>query len=106
MNFKLTKILRSRLRNAICFDLRSGSAVSDLGCSVQHLKLHLELFEGMTWDNYGFGKGKWNIDHILPLSSFDLSDRGQLLKAVHFTNLQPMWHEDNMAKGDSLPLAA
>ena len=51
----------------------------------------------MTWDNYGvYG---WHIDHILPLSIFNLSDRTQLLKACHYTNLQPLWAEENLKRG-------
>jgi len=56
----------------------------------------------MTWDNYGSGPGSWNIDHIIPLSSFDLTDREQFLEACHYTNLQPLWFEDNMEKGSQL----
>lgn len=103
-DFKIKKRLRIRLHSALKNGQKKGSAVSDLGCSVQHLKLHLELFwdEGMSWLNYGFGKGKWNIDHIKPLASFDLTDRSQLLQAVHYTNLQPLWHVDNLAKSDTI----
>jgi len=38
-------------------------------------------------------------DHIKPLSSFDLTDRKQLLEAVNHTNLQPLWAEHNLEKG-------
>ena len=51
----------------------------------------------MNWKNYGF-RG-WHIDHIKPLSSFDLSDRNQLLEACHYTNLQPLWWYENLSKG-------
>ena len=75
-----------------------GSAVSDLGCSVNYLKLHLEkqFVLEMTWDNYG----KWHIDHIIPISLFNLQDRNDFLKANHYTNLQPMWAKDNITKGN------
>jgi hypothetical protein len=54
----------------------------------------------MSWDNYGRKKGVrcWEIDHIIPLISLDLSDREQLLKACHYTNLQPLWAKDNWSK--------
>ena len=103
--FRLKQNLRGRLRDALnSSKYKLGSAVKDLGCTVQHLKLHLELFwdEGMSWENYGNKDGQWSIDHIIPLSSFDLSNREQLLQAVHYTNLQPLWHVDNVAKGDKV----
>jgi len=101
--YRLARRLRTRLFVAMKNNQKKGSAVSDLGCSVQHLKLHLELFwdEGMSWLNYGNKPGQWSIDHIKPLASFDLTDRSQLLQAVHYTNLQPLWHVDNMTKSDN-----
>lgn len=100
-DFCVKKNLRTRLHELLKKRVKVGSAVSDLGCSIQHLKLHLELFwdEGMSWLNYGNKPGQWSIDHIKPLASFDLTDRSQLLQAVHYTNLQPLWHVDNIAKG-------
>ncbi len=98
--FKLACRLRGRLNSALKNKYKKGSAIRDLGCSIHHLKLHLELFwdEGMTWDNYGNKEGQWSIDHIKPLSKFDLTDRDQLLEAVNFRNLQPLWHVDNLRK--------
>jgi hypothetical protein len=52
----------------------------------------------MSWANYG----EWHIDHKTPLSSFNLQDREQFLKAVHYTNLQPLWALDNLRKNDKL----
>lgn len=102
VEFKLRCNLRSRLRRALKRGSKSGSAVKDLGCSILELKVYLEkLFQpGMTWENHGKGEGKWNIDHIKPLASFDLTDRQQFLVANHYTNLQPLWEEDNLRKGD------
>lgn len=98
INFKLITYLRSRLYSAMKSNFKAGSAVRDLGCSIQHLKLHLELFwnKGMSWENYG----EWHIDHIKPLSKFDLSNREQLLEVCHYTNLQPLWAKDNIRKSD------
>ena len=100
--YKIAGNLRHRLNMALKGKAKKGSAVKDLGCSLQHLKLHLELFwdEGMSWDNYGYGEDKWHIDHIKPISSFDLTDRSQLLKACNYKNLQPLWQKDNFYKHD------
>lgn len=97
---RLSDILRSRISAAIKYKRKSGSAVKDLGCSLEQLFSHLESkFEaGMTWENWG----KWHIDHIRPLISFDLTNREQFLQACHYTNLQPLWAKDNIAKGARL----
>lgn len=52
---------------------------------------------GMTCKNYGI---RWNIDHIRPLASFNLLDPLQAAQAWHFSNLQPMWIQDNEEKSD------
>lgn len=81
--------------------IRAGSAVRDLGCSIAELRAHLEarFKSGMTWTNWGRLPGSWQIDHIRPLASFDLTDRDQLLEACHYTNLQPLWWQENLKKG-------
>lgn len=95
--YKLKYCLRRRFKIALKNNAKSGSAIRDLGCSIKDLKIYLEsLFEsGMTWDNYG----KWHIDHIIPLCNFDLLDSEQVKLACHYTNLQPLWAEDNLKKG-------
>jgi len=101
-HFKLANRLRSRLRSALKGKAKTGSAVENLGCTLEELRLHLEIDfqEGMTWENWG--RWGWHIDHKVPLASFDLSDSTQLLQAVHFTNLQPLWAHQNLRKKDSV----
>jgi hypothetical protein len=98
IQYKLTRRLRNRLYQALRGNYKTGSAVNDLGCTIPELKIYLEnqFQPGMTWDNWGV-KG-WHIDHKKPLSKFNLINRGQLLKAVHFTNLCPLWAFDNLSK--------
>lgn len=99
--YKLIHSLRNRLRIALFNNEKSGSAIEDLGCSIKELKCYLEskFKNGMTWQNYGH-KG-WHIDHIIPLKKFQLKIRVELLKACHYTNLQPLWAKDNLTKGAS-----
>ncbi len=97
--------LRNRLMRALKRGSASGRALSLLGCSVAYLKVHLErqFGKGMTWKN--MGRGGWHIDHILPISSFDLTDARQLAEAFNYKNLQPLWAEDNLAKKAQHPVA-
>jgi len=104
IQYKLLNNLRKRLSAVIRNKWKSGSAIKDLGCSVEDLKWWLEFWweDGMNWDNYGKKKGQWSIDHIKPLSKFDLTDRNQLLEVCNYRNLQPLWHIDNMRKGNKI----
>jgi len=104
IKFKLSIVLRTRLNAAIKNGQKAGSAIKDLGCSVDLLKSYLEskFLPNMTWDNWG--KDGWHIDHIIPISSFDLTNRDELLKACHYTNLQPMWALDNFMKSDKITI--
>jgi len=99
INFKLAKNLRSRLRMAIKKNQKIGSAIESLGCSIPELKTYLEskFREGMSWENWS--RTGWHIDHIIPVVSFNLQDKNQFLIANHYTNLQPMWAEENLKKG-------
>lgn len=98
--FKISRRLRNRLKDAIKNNQKSGSAVSDLGCSIVQFKAYLEtkFQSGMSWNNWSLSG--WHIDHVRPLSSFDLSNPEQVKRACHYTNLQPLWAKDNLMKGD------
>ena len=56
----------------------------------------MQFTEGMTWDNYG----EWQIDHIVPLSSGETLE--ELIALNHYTNLQPLWADENNRKGGTV----
>lgn len=94
--YKLSCIIRARLKAAIKKDRRIKSLCT-VGCSLEKLKSYLEskFQPGMSWENYG----QWHIDHIKPLSSFNLQDQKQVKLANNYKNLQPLWAKDNLSKG-------
>jgi len=49
----------------------------------------------MTREN----QGVWHVDHIKAVANFDLEDEEEQKKCFHYTNLQPLWAEDNLKKG-------
>jgi len=107
---KLSGIVRIQISNALRdnvfrgrqkFGEREESLEKLLGCSLCKLAIHLQanFIEGMSWENFGKGKGKWGLDHIKPLAAHDLSDMEEQKKAFHYLNLRPMWHDSNASKG-------
>lgn len=98
VQWKLRGILRTRLYQALRRNSRTGHTIELLGCSTLQLKAHLEnqFRPGMTWENHG---PVWHIDHRRPCASFDFSDPAQQRECFHFTNLQPLFAAENIAKG-------
>jgi hypothetical protein len=105
IEFRVLNNLRSRVNMALRNNQKSGHTLELLGCSIEFLKQHFEsrFKEGMSWSNYGrgfHGKGmkEWHIDHIIPCDKFDLTDPKQQEQCFHYTNLRPMWAEENWIK--------
>lgn len=104
IGFKILGNLRSRLRAAIKGSPKAGRTIQLLGCSITSFKMYIESnFEpGMTWENHGNGYGKWNLDHKMPCSIFDLSKPSQQRACFHFSNLEPMWWIENVRKSNKI----
>ena len=100
LDYRLLTILRSRVADALNKNWKGSSTIELLGLSIEDTKNYLEsLFTpGMTWENHGLHG--WHIDHIRPCSSFDLSDPIQQKACFHYSNLQPLWAEDNLKKSN------
>ena len=100
---KTARILRGRIRVALKSQgtFKSESTIELVGASIPFVKKWIEskFKPGMSWGNHGQGKGKWHIDHIRPCASFDLTDLGQQKECFNYSNLQPLWEEDNLSKG-------
>lgn len=97
IQYKLKVILRKRLWHALKKNFKTGSAIDNLGCSIDELKAYLEsLFElSMNWGNYS---KEWQIDHVKPLFKFDLTNLDQLKEACNYKNLQPILIEKHKIK--------
>ncbi len=101
--FRIENALRGRLvKAARRYGMREMKPATMLlvGCTRAELRAHLEkqFKSWMTWENYGY-RG-WHIDHIRPVSSFNLLNPDEMRACFHFTNLQPLWGILNMKKGN------
>jgi hypothetical protein len=98
IEYRLTLLLRSRMKHALNGKLKISTTKELLGCTLSEFKKHIEnqFAEGMSWENYG--RYGWHIDHIKPCASFDLSKPEDQKICFHYTNLQPLWAKDNLTK--------
>lgn len=102
--------IKHNLRSRIGVALRSANAkkaystMAVLGCSVENFRIYLESQwePGMSWENYGKGEGKWQIDHIMPCAIFDLTRVEHQKRCFHFSNQRPMWADENNKKKASV----
>lgn len=95
--FKLSKILRSRLTLSLKGKLKYEKTFGLLGCDINTCVNHLEnkFLPEFVWGNLGL---IWEIDHIIPCSSFDLSKIEDQQKCFHYTNLQPLFKTTEIAE--------
>jgi hypothetical protein len=102
--YKVQCNLRRRLRDVIKSAKKGGwTSHSNLtGCTSQELAAHIEkqFTKGMTWSNYGIDG--WHVDHIMPCSKFDHTNELHVKQCWHYTNLRPLWANDNLAKSDTV----
>ena len=94
---RLRAVVRARLYPLVIGKVKAGSAVGDLGITIERFRRYVEtLWEPeMSWDNYG---SEWDLDHIYPLSKVDLTNRVEFLAACNYRNYRPLWETDNHRK--------
>lgn len=75
---------------------KRGRTLDLVGCSASELARHIEsqFLPGMNWEN----RGLWHIDHIKPCAMFDLSTEAGQRECFHYTNMRPLWADENNAK--------
>jgi hypothetical protein len=79
---------------------KNGHYFEILKYTPDELITHLEeKFTGeMSWDNYGI----WHVDHIRPISSFNIQEIGDesFMECWSLKNLQPLWGDENIRKSN------
>lgn len=92
--------MKAMISNALRGEKNGRSWPALVGYTVGDLMRHLErqFLPGMTWEN----RGRWQIDHIRPASSFlfESSSDPQFRECWALTNLRPLWSPDNRKKWD------
>jgi hypothetical protein len=101
-NFRLRHNLGKRISQAIQSKNKAYDTLTLLGVeNINKVRQHLEkqFTNNMSWNK----SGSFVIDHIIPISIFDLTNPIQQKVACHYTNLQPLTREDNARKATKVP---
>lgn len=98
--FKLAQYVRNRANIALRGRTKSNRVLDMIGCTPKELVCHVEnqFVDGMFWSNWGTAENCWQLDHVRPLASYDLSDPLQQIEAFNFKNLKPEWSRVNSSK--------
>ena len=95
---KLIRSVRSRILSAI--KTKSKRTVSYLGCNCSdYLKWLLSNNDSFAFSNYG---RDWHIDHVIPVSKFDLKNEEQQLLAFNWRNTMPLSVKENLMKNSKI----
>src|ERR1039457_5195253 len=91
--------LRTRINEVLKGLTKSGHSLDLLGSDGDFAMGELgKLF----WPGMIKDKRNWQVDHIVPISHFNVIDPEEQRIAFHYSNLQPLWGDDNRIKLDSL----
>jgi hypothetical protein len=96
-SFKLQMLIRHRINSAITKGYKRCKSKELLGCEVSEAREYIEsmFLPEMNWGNHG---PVWELDHILPCASFDLTILEEQHKCFHFNNLQPLFKSTQIAE--------
>jgi hypothetical protein len=74
---------------------KTKSTVKYMDCTPEFFYKHImsQMKEGMTLENI-------HLDHIKPVSRFDLTDLEEVHKCCHWSNIQPLLAIDNLKKSN------
>lgn len=113
ISFRINENFSRSIRDCLSKNKNGRSWESIVGYTLSELKVHLTglFIEGMSWENWGNGNNKWNIDHIIPMkykkengeyywNQIELSSpKTETFKLCwSLSNLQPKWFIDNIKK--------
>ena len=95
---KLKRVIRSRIISAL--KNKNKHSVEYLGCNIpDYLNWLLNNDSRYILENRGT---EWHIDHVIPLSRFNLENEEQQLIAFNWRNTMPLSCEENLKKNNKI----
>jgi len=97
-------ILLKIITNDDITERNDSKCLKYFGTTVDGFKKHIEsqFTDTMSWYNHGrmYNPNKWQLDHIIPIRSFDFAIEENFTKAFHYTNTQPLMSSDHREKSN------
>ena len=97
---KFKRYIRTRIYNCLRNKNKSKHSIEYLGCSSN------EYFNWIfNYDNHCLleNHGKiWHVDHVIPISKFDLNNQEEQLLAFNWRNTMPLSSKDNLSKNNKI----
>ena len=95
---KFKRVIRSRIISALSW--KNKHTIEYLGCnSTEYLKWMLDNTNGYTLENRG---SEWHIDHVIPLSKFNLNNQEEQMIAFNWRNTMPLAAKENLSKNNKI----
>ncbi|ALR84016.1 putative nuclease [Niemeyer virus] len=101
LNFRMKKILRSRLYKVTKKGQYSKKMTEYLGIDINIFRqwIEFQFDENMSWENQG---SYWHIDHVIPCKSFDLTEEEEISQCFNWENVRPLEGIENDIKNDKI----
>lgn len=101
MNYKMSVVLRSRLRKF--YTGKSSGITNLLDCDLPYFLKWMEynFTSDMSWNNHGT---LWHVDHVLPCSLYDLTTPNDQSECFHWSNMRPLHASKNNIKNNTIDM--
>ena len=96
---KMKRYVRTRIYNCL-LHRKAKSSIEYLGCGTYDYQLWITTYNSkFTLENYG---KIWHIDHVIPISLFNLDNPENCLLAFNWRNTMPLLAYHNLAKSNRI----
>jgi len=97
---KFKRYIRTRIYNCLRNKNKTKHSVEYLGCSSdEYFKWIFSYNNNCNLENHG---KEWHIDHVIPISRFDLTDKSEQLLAFNWRNTMPLSSKENLSKNNKI----
>jgi ethanolamine utilization protein EutQ (cupin superfamily) len=97
---KFKRYIRTRIYNCLRNKNKTKHSIEYLGCSsLEYFKWIFHYNNECLLENHG---KKWHVDHVIPISKFDLNNQQEHLLAFNWRNTMPLSCKENLSKNNKI----